>query len=148
MGFSSISGRAPTNPSSPRAFAVCQRCNFWFSREHLVWQHEYRGPNLENIQLLVCPDTCLDIPHQFGRPLYLPPDPPPVWQPRVEQFSVDEAGPYPGPLPPPFPTPVHTWDGGEFWDTAGLTWDDGVPVGATDWDAGGSWDTGGSWDVT
>lgn len=46
-----------------------------------------------DIRLRVCTLTCLDIPAEFDRPLYLPPDPPPVDQPRTEPFAVDEAGP-------------------------------------------------------
>lgn len=142
MGWSSISGRAKTNPSSPRAFAVCQRCGIWYNREHLVSQYEYRGPNLENIQLLVCPDTCLDVPFQLDRPLYLPPDPPPVWQPRVENFAVDEAGG--GELGfNPIPVPAFVWDGGFNWDAAGLEWDNGA-LPPSDWDAG-FWDDIGEW---
>lgn len=68
----------------------------------------WRGNDLVNIRLLVCKD-CYDTPFQLNRPLYLPPDPEPVDQPRPENFAIDEAGP-------------QGWDdSNEFWDQ-GLPW--------------------------
>jgi hypothetical protein len=90
MAYASISGRAKTDPKNPRAFGVCDRCSLWYNLQDLVWQYEWRGNELVNIQLRVCTLTCLDVPFQNNRPLYLPPDPPPVDQPRTEPFAIDE----------------------------------------------------------
>jgi hypothetical protein len=110
MSYASRSGRAKTNPRSPRAFGVCDRCGFWYNLNELVWQHEWRGNDLVDIRVRVCKLTCLDVPFQLNRPLYLPPDPEPVDQPRVEAFAAIESGP-------------QAWDqSGEFWDS-GLDWD-------------------------
>lgn len=110
MAYASISGRAKIDPKNPRAFGVCDRCGLWYNLHDLVWQHEWRGNDLVDIRLRVCTLTCLDVPFELDRPLYLPPDPPPVDQPRVETFAIDEAGP-------------QVWDGSdEFWDS-GLDWD-------------------------
>lgn len=117
MAYASISGRARTDPKNPRAFGVCQRCGLWYNLESLVWQHEWRGNDLTDIRLRVCTLTCLDVPFEQNRPLYLPPDPPPVDQPRTENFAVDEAGP-------------------ESWDQSGLFWDSGL-----EWDQTGNSNT-------
>lgn len=113
MGYASISGRARTDPRNPNAFGVCDRCGIWYNLKDLVWQHEWRGNELVNIQLRVCQVTCLDVPFQLNRPLYLPPDPPPVDQPRVEQFAIDEG--------------LEAWDQpSEFWDQS-VPWDPANP---------------------
>jgi len=41
------------------------------------------------LHLLVC-DDCLDIPAPFLRTPVLPPDPPPIFNARVEPYSIDE----------------------------------------------------------
>jgi hypothetical protein len=117
MAYASIAGRAHTDPSRPRAQGVCQRCGMWYQLDDLVYQYAWRGNDLVNIQLRVCTRTCLDIPFQCDRPLYIPPDPPPVDQPRIETFALDEEGP-------------QTWDGeNEYWDS-GLTWDANINNGS------------------
>lgn len=103
MAYASIAGRARTDPRRPQAHAICDRCGFRYNLVDLIWQHAWRGNDLVNIQLRVC-ELCLDIPFENDRPLYLPPDPPPVDQPRVENFAVDEDGP-------------NVWDGdNEYWN--------------------------------
>jgi hypothetical protein len=79
-----------TNPRSPQAIAVCDRCGFWFNHCNMSFQQEWRGNNLTDIRLLVC-RKCYDVPFQLNRPLVLPQDPPPIDQPRTENFAVDEA---------------------------------------------------------
>lgn len=111
MGYASIAGRARTNPTSPEAHGICDRCGFRFNLVDLVWQHEWRGNDLVDIRLRVCKPTCLDIPFELDRPLYLPPDPTPVDQPRVEAFAVDE--------------------GYVAWDQSDENWDEG------NWDPSG-----------
>lgn len=114
MSYASIAGRAKVDPKCPSAFGVCDRCGIWYNLKNLVWQHAWRGNDFVNIRLRVCTLTCLDVPFQNNRPLYLPPDPPPVDQPRVETFAIDESGP-------------QVWDGeNEYWDS-GLTWDANGP---------------------
>lgn len=109
MGFASIAGRTKVNPRAPDAFGVCDRCGIWYNLKNLVWQFEWRGNDLVNIRLRVCKVTCLDVPFQLNRPLYLPPDPDPVDQPRTEPFAVDEASPA-------------GWDNSaDYWD-ASLDW--------------------------
>ena len=111
MSYASISGRAKTDPRNPEAFGVCDRCGMWYNISSLVWQHSWRGNELSNIQLRVCKLTCLDVPFENDRPLYLPPDPPPVFQPRVETFALDESGPQ------AWDQPNEYWDSGLIWDS-------------------------------
>lgn len=90
MGYASQAGRAITNPNSPRAFAVCDRCGIWYNHDRLSWQFDYRGRSLQNIRILVC-DTCNDEPQPQLKPRIIPPDPLPIRDARVEQFCQDEA---------------------------------------------------------
>ena len=115
MGYASISGRARTDPKAPRAFGVCDRCGFWYNLADLVWQHAWRGNDYINTRFRVCTVTCLDAPFQLDRPLLLPPDPPPVDQPRVEAFAIDEAGPqiWDSSITP------YDWDEGLTWEAPG-----------------------------
>jgi hypothetical protein len=55
----------------------------------LHWQLEWSGKSLFSKRLLVC-DDCLDIPAPFLRTPVLPPDPPPIFNARVEPYSIDE----------------------------------------------------------
>lgn len=109
MAYASQSGRAKTDPKSPKSFGVCDRCGIWYNLQDLVWQHEWRGNDLVDIRIRVCKRTCLDTPYEFNRPLYLPPDPAPVDQPRIETFAIDEN--------------LTAWDQpNEFWDGS-IPWD-------------------------
>lgn len=111
MAYASIAGRAKTNPHRPAAHAICDRCGFRYNLVDLAWEMEWRGNDLMRTGFRVCTRTCLDIPFQNNRPLYLPPDPPPVEQPRVEAFIADENA-------------TQLWDqSGEFYDE-GLNWDE------------------------
>jgi hypothetical protein len=47
-----------------------------------------------NKRLQVCED-CKDRPSLFLRPVIIPADPPPIYQPRAEPYTIDEAGSYP-----------------------------------------------------
>lgn len=109
MAYASRSGRAKTDPKAPRAHGICDRCGFRYNLQDLVWQYAWRGNDYVNTQKRVCKVTCLDVPFQLNRPLYLPPDPPPVFQPRIEPFTVDEG--------------VEEWDQStEYWDQS-QPWD-------------------------
>lgn len=83
MAYASISGRAYTSMSDPRAFAVCDRCGIWYNHYKLTWQYDWAGQSLVNKRILVCP-TCLDRPQQQLRAIVLPADPVPIIQPRPE----------------------------------------------------------------
>lgn len=86
MGYASRSGRATTNPAAPRAFGVCDRCGFWVNHFKLIWQHQWQGTQLVNLNLLVC-EPCLDIPQPQLKARILPPDPVPIANPRPENFA-------------------------------------------------------------
>lgn len=90
MAYASISGRARTNPRSPSAFAVCDRCSFWFNRVDLQWQYDWAGASLVNKRILVC-RRCLDIPQEQLRAIVVPADPVPIEQPRIEYFAEYES---------------------------------------------------------
>ena len=110
MGWASQSGRAITNPDSPRAFAVCDKCGFWYNHYKLKWQKEWQGTQLVNLGFLVC-DTCLDVPNPQLKARLMPPDPVPIRNPRPEQYL------YPNPVrhlgteqqpPPPMGSAIAT----------------------------------------
>lgn len=85
MGYASRSGRAKTSASNPRAFAVCDRCGFWYNHYALRWQFDWAGASLINKRLLVC-NTCYDEPQSQLRAIVVPSDPVPVVNPRVENY--------------------------------------------------------------
>jgi hypothetical protein len=77
-------GRASVDSSSPRAFGCCDRCNFWYNRDQLSMQMEWGGRSLLAMGIYVC-ERCLDEPNPGLKSIILPPDPVPVYQPRVDQ---------------------------------------------------------------
>lgn len=89
MGYASQQGRARTNPSRPEAKAVCNRCGFWWQRNRLINQQEYRGAGLLPLQIFVCP-PCLDRPQAQLKSIIIPSDPVPVTLPFPEPFVSDE----------------------------------------------------------
>lgn len=89
MAYASRSGRARTNPTSPRAFGVCDRCAIWYNRDQLTWQYDWAGAGLINKRILVC-HTCYDTPQEQLRAIVLPADPVPIVNPRVEPYAWDE----------------------------------------------------------
>jgi hypothetical protein len=84
---------ARVNPQDPTAFAVCDRCGFWRNRTDLIWQDQWAGTHLYNIQILVCRERCYDVPQEQLRTIILPPDPPPVLNARVPDFAYEEQTP-------------------------------------------------------
>jgi hypothetical protein len=90
MAYASISGRARTNAKSPRAHAICDRCGFRYNFIDLKWQHDYRGPVVANLRILVCP-PCLDEINAQLRAIVLPIDPEPIINARVQDFEGAEA---------------------------------------------------------
>jgi len=89
MGYASNSGRATTSATNPRAFAVCDRCAFWYNHDQLRWQMDWAGASLINKRMLVC-NTCYDEPQQQLRAIIIPADPVPIINPRVEPYAWDE----------------------------------------------------------
>jgi hypothetical protein len=81
---------AAVNAQNPEALAQCDRCSFWRNRSDLVWQTEWSGTHLYNIQVLVCQDRCFDTPQEQFRTIILPPDPPPVLNARPPNFAYEE----------------------------------------------------------
>jgi hypothetical protein len=93
MGYASRSGRAVTSSTNPRAFAVCDRCGFWYNHHKLAYQWEWAGTQMQNTQMLVCPNTCLDIPNPQLKSRMAPPDPVPIRDPRPENFLASRWAP-------------------------------------------------------
>jgi len=89
MGYASRAGRARTNPTSPQAHAICDRCGFRYNHVDLRFQYDWRGASLANIQLLVC-NTCYDVPQEQLRAIVVPPDPVPIVNPRIQNFVTAE----------------------------------------------------------
>lgn len=89
MSYASQAGRARTNASNPRAFAVCDRCGIWYNHDALRFQFDWAGTTMINKQLLVCA-RCLDKPQQQLRTIIIPADPVPIRNPRVETFDENE----------------------------------------------------------
>jgi hypothetical protein len=81
-------GRARVNSRDPSAFGVCDRCGMWYNLSQLQWQMQWAGNQLVNLRLLVCTQTCLDVPQQQLRSVIIPGDPPPVRNPRPQDFDI------------------------------------------------------------
>lgn len=120
--------------SKPEAWGVCDRCNFRYRRKDLVWQFDYRGLSLENLRILVCTRTCLDVANPQLKPIIVGPDPIPVKDPRPG-FAATQMGTTPvfsplelvdddpisaTPSPPAPPSLLGQWVGEEWvereWD--------------------------------
>jgi hypothetical protein len=93
MGSTSRKGQAQINPSAPEALGVCDRCGRLFNLRQLTYQYDWVGTHLQNLQLKVC-SQCYDEPQEQLRTIILPPDPLPVYDPRLEPFAIDEASHY------------------------------------------------------
>lgn len=82
-------GRADVASSRPRALGVCDRCGFLFNHDKLMWQTDWRGPQVQNLRILVC-EGCLDTHQQNGqRTIVLPADPVPIMNARPEAYIPD-----------------------------------------------------------
>lgn len=102
---------APVSLRHPTAWKICDRCGFRYSIPKTTWQYDWRGNQLQNLWLIVCP-RCDDVPQPQLRPIIIGPDPVPVKDPRpgwsatqmgfTPAFTVTEilSDPY-----PPFGTP-------------------------------------------
>ena len=83
MGSFAPHGHAQVDPQRPSAFAICDQCGFLFNRSALRWETEYYGKEVRRTGHLVC-NACFNLPNPTLRPVKLPADPDPVWQPRSE----------------------------------------------------------------
>jgi len=82
-------GRAQVSSSWPRAWATCDRCGCNTNLYRLNWQFDYRGPQIQNLRILVC-ERCEDKVQPQLKPVILPPDPVPVLNARPEPYTTDE----------------------------------------------------------
>lgn len=83
-------GHARIDPSNPRAKAICDVCGFQYNLTALRWQHQWSGTHLVNTRILACP-TCLDVPSEAYRTVFIPADPRPVMGALVEPYDQDES---------------------------------------------------------
>lgn len=86
MAYGSIAGRARTSAKSPQAHAICDRCGARYNHVDLQFQFDWAGATVQNKRLLVC-RNCLDTMQSQLRSITLPGDPPPIINPRPEQFD-------------------------------------------------------------
>jgi hypothetical protein len=82
-------GRAEVDADNPRAWATCDQCGFNYNLFRLRYQYKYAGTSLINTNFLVCP-TCLDTPNPNFKTIVIPADPKPIFNPRPENYSIDE----------------------------------------------------------
>ncbi len=102
--------RASVNPQAPRALGVCDRCGFIWNHYQLRWQHDWQGPRLQNLRILVCPD-CIDTPQQNGQTIILPPDPIPIQNARPDPHMFMGQSSSPIPTQSGSPNVLYTQDG-------------------------------------
>jgi len=83
---------ARVDQTNPEAWAMCDRCGFWYNSSDLAWQYEWAGNQLYDIGVLVCTtgNNCYDRPQEQFRTIILPPDPPPVVNARPPNFAYEE----------------------------------------------------------
>lgn len=80
-------GRAHVNPRNPQAYAICDRSGFRVQHNTLRWQFEWRGSQLQNLRILVRPES-LDEPNPHLRVYSPPPDPVPIANPRPDMSEM------------------------------------------------------------
>lgn len=81
---------ARTDPSWPECWGTCDRCGFIGNLVDLSWQFDWAGTRMQNLQILVC-ESCYDVPSEAAkRTIVLPPDPPPKFNTRPEQYDIEE----------------------------------------------------------
>lgn len=67
---------------------MCDGCGFLYNLRDLREQWDWCGTSMVNKHVLKC-GTCFDLPQEQRRMIILPPDPPPVRNPRPEAEHVD-----------------------------------------------------------
>ena len=85
MAYASQSGRARTSSSSPQAHAICDRCGGRFNHVDLSFQYDWAGAAMMKKNIMVC-RSCMDRAQPQLRAIVLPADPPPIMNPRPENF--------------------------------------------------------------
>jgi hypothetical protein len=82
-------GRATIDSRNPRALGVCDRCGTLYNHHQLRWQSDWRGPRIQNLQLLVC-EGCYDGLQASGqRTIRLSADPLPIRDAVAEDYVAD-----------------------------------------------------------
>lgn len=110
-------GRGRVSQRRPSALAVCDLCGFTYNRTDLTWQYQWSGTKLQNLRLLVCTRTCVDVPQAALKTIIIPPDPLPVLNPRPEQYAVTVPS-FVATETPPFEGSDLTTEGGDnvIWE--------------------------------
>lgn len=80
------SPHAPVSVSRPEAWGICDRCGFRYLLRRLPWQFDWRGLQMQNLRIRVCP-VCLDVPNDQLKPIIIGPDPVPVRDPRPGNYA-------------------------------------------------------------
>lgn len=80
----------PPNIGAPNPVGFCDRCGFEYPLGELVFQYDWRGASLSNLQLRVCTRTCYDVPQDQLRPIIIGPDPVPLRDPRPGWWQQQE----------------------------------------------------------
>jgi hypothetical protein len=80
------SPHAPVSLRHPVPWRICDRCGFRYLYPKTSWQYEWRGNDLVNIGLIVCP-RCLDVPQENLKVIIIGPDPVPVKDPRPGTYT-------------------------------------------------------------
>ncbi len=75
---------APTDIDKPIAWRICDRCGRRRHYKDTDFQWDWQGAQaITNLHLIVCIDTCMDVPQPNGRkPIIIGPDPIPIKDPR------------------------------------------------------------------
>ena len=101
---------AEVDADSPRAWGTCDRCGMINNLHKMQFQYAYQGTTVpQNTNFIVC-DRCLDPLNPQDTPYILPPDPPPIYNARPENYALDES------------SDLGTEDG------LSITTEDGVPI--------------------
>lgn len=90
MSYADRAGRATVNTRAPNAFAVCDSCGEWYNRVNLLVQREWYGDNLADTGFRVC-QRCLSRPQAQLKPVILPLDPIPIFEPRPERLQAQQS---------------------------------------------------------
>lgn len=86
-----VHGRAKVDARSPSAFAICDRCGFLYNHKDLRYQEIYAGQSTICTRILVCTQTCYDMPNPQLKVIIIPADPVPILDPRPEDYDTANA---------------------------------------------------------
>jgi len=71
--------------------AICERCGVAYNKTELRRQAQRTPGAMVKRGALLC-RSCLDTPSPGLQSLFMPVDPPAIWNPRPEPYAIDEAG--------------------------------------------------------